>query len=118
MARENSLCVHQQIERTAGDHDRLRERTDASDPRSIVSSVFVGVVQWDGGQSAPDVMLPMTLQFIVAMFAYAIKERMARRVDYWRSASLSISCSSPSSKGVLSILLSAPSSSMKPKGQR
>ena len=29
-------------------------------------------------------MLPVTLQFIVAMIAYAINERMARRVDYLR----------------------------------
>jgi putative transposase len=29
-------------------------------------------------------MLPVTLQFIVAMVAYAINERMARRVDYLR----------------------------------
>jgi hypothetical protein len=27
-------------------------------------------------------MLPATLQFIIAMVAYAINERMARRVDY------------------------------------
>ena len=29
-------------------------------------------------------MLPVTLQFIVAMIAYAINQRMARRVDYLR----------------------------------
>jgi hypothetical protein len=29
-------------------------------------------------------MLPVTLQFIIAMIAYAINERMARRVDYLR----------------------------------
>jgi hypothetical protein len=34
----------------------------------------------DRGQSGPDLMLPVTLQFIVAMIAYAINERMARRV--------------------------------------
>jgi hypothetical protein len=33
------------------------------------------------GQSGPDPMLPVTLQFIVATIAYAINERMARRVD-------------------------------------
>ena len=27
-------------------------------------------------------MLPVTLQFIIAMIAYAMNERMARRVDY------------------------------------
>ncbi len=27
-------------------------------------------------------MLPMTFQFIIAMIAYAINERMARRIDY------------------------------------
>lgn len=27
-------------------------------------------------------MLPVTVQFIVAMLAYAINERMARRIDY------------------------------------
>jgi hypothetical protein len=27
-------------------------------------------------------MLPVTLQFIIATIAYAINERMARRVDY------------------------------------
>ena len=27
-------------------------------------------------------MLPVTLQFTIAMIAYAINERMARRVDY------------------------------------
>jgi hypothetical protein len=27
-------------------------------------------------------MLPVTLQFIIAMVAYALNERMARRVDY------------------------------------
>ena len=34
--------------------------------------------------SLPDLMLPVTLQFIVAMIAYAINERMARRLDYLR----------------------------------
>jgi hypothetical protein len=29
-------------------------------------------------------MLPVTVQFIVAMIAYAINERMARRLDYLR----------------------------------
>jgi hypothetical protein len=29
-------------------------------------------------------MLPATLQFIIAMIAYAINERMARKVDYLR----------------------------------
>jgi len=38
----------------------------------------------DRGQSGPDLMLPVTLLFIVAMIAYAINERMARRVDYLR----------------------------------
>jgi len=27
-------------------------------------------------------MLPVTLQFLIAMIAYAINERMARRLDY------------------------------------
>jgi hypothetical protein len=31
------------------------------------------------GQSGPDPMLPVTLQFIIATIAYAINERMARR---------------------------------------
>jgi hypothetical protein len=35
------------------------------------------------GQSGPDPMLPATLQFIIAMTAYAINQRMAR-VDYLR----------------------------------
>jgi|HubBroStandDraft_1064217.scaffolds.fasta_scaffold00880_1 hypothetical protein len=34
------------------------------------------------GQSGPEPMLPVTLQFIIATIAYAINERMARRVDY------------------------------------
>jgi hypothetical protein len=34
------------------------------------------------GQSGPDPMLPATLQDVIAMVAYAINERMARRVDY------------------------------------
>ena len=34
--------------------------------------------------SLPDLMLPVTLQFVVAMIAYAINDRMARRVDYLR----------------------------------
>jgi hypothetical protein len=29
-------------------------------------------------------MLPVTLQFLIALIAYAINERMARRVDYLR----------------------------------
>jgi hypothetical protein len=29
-------------------------------------------------------MLPAPLQFVIAMIAYAISERMARRVDYLR----------------------------------
>jgi len=27
-------------------------------------------------------MLPLTIQFIIAMLAYAINERMARRIEY------------------------------------
>jgi hypothetical protein len=38
----------------------------------------------DRGQSGRDLMLPVTVQFIVAMIAYAINERMARRLDYLR----------------------------------
>jgi hypothetical protein len=34
------------------------------------------------GHSGPAPMLPAPLQFIVAMIAYAINQRMARRVDY------------------------------------
>src|SRR5258708_11208588 len=31
-------------------------------------------------------MLPVSLQFIIAMIAYAVNERMARRVDYLQEA--------------------------------
>jgi hypothetical protein len=41
----------------------------------------------DREQSGPGLMLPVTLQFIVALTAYAINERMARRVDYLRDGS-------------------------------
>jgi hypothetical protein len=36
----------------------------------------------DRGQFGRDLMLPVTLQVIVALIAYAISERMARRVAY------------------------------------
>jgi hypothetical protein len=36
----------------------------------------------DRAQSGRDLMLPVTLQFLVALIAYAISERMARKVDY------------------------------------
>jgi hypothetical protein len=34
------------------------------------------------GHSGREAMLPVALQFIIAMLAYAINERMAGRVDY------------------------------------
>ena len=34
------------------------------------------------GHHGPDLTLPAPLQFIVAMFAYAINARMARKIDY------------------------------------
>jgi hypothetical protein len=34
------------------------------------------------GQPAADEMLPVTVQFIVAMLGFALNERMARRLDY------------------------------------
>jgi hypothetical protein len=39
--------------------------------------------KWRGKMStcAPP-MLPVTFQFLIAMIAYAINERMARRLDY------------------------------------
>ena len=39
-------------------------------------------IRRDLGNVAPVPMLPMTVQFLVAMVAHAINERMARRVDY------------------------------------
>jgi putative transposase len=38
----------------------------------------------DRGQSGPGLMLPAPVQFIITMIAYAINQRMARRVDYLR----------------------------------
>jgi putative transposase len=35
-----------------------------------------------GGQSVRDPMLPAALQFLIAMVAHALNERMARRIDY------------------------------------
>ncbi len=35
-----------------------------------------------GGHSTGASMLPVTVQFLIAMVAYAINERMARRVEY------------------------------------
>jgi hypothetical protein len=34
------------------------------------------------GQHGPDLTLPAPLQFIIAMIAYAINQRMARQLDY------------------------------------
>ena len=34
------------------------------------------------GQHGPDFTLPAPLQFIIAMIAYAINQRMARQLDY------------------------------------
>ena len=34
------------------------------------------------GQPAADEMLPVTVQFIVALLAFALNDRVARRLDY------------------------------------
>jgi hypothetical protein len=48
-------------------------------------------------------MLPATLRFIIAMIAYAINERMARKVDYLREEVLvlkeALAAASPGSPG-------------------
>jgi hypothetical protein len=36
------------------------------------------------GQPEPDSMLPVTVQFLVAMLAYGLNERMARKAEYLR----------------------------------
>jgi hypothetical protein len=52
-------------------------------------------------------MLPVTLQFIVAMIAYAINERMARRVDYLREEVLVLKEALATATGKTRIDLSA-----------
>jgi hypothetical protein len=52
-------------------------------------------------------MLPVTLQFIVAMIAYAINERMARRVDYLREEVLVLKEALATATGKTRIELSA-----------
>jgi putative transposase len=52
-------------------------------------------------------MVPVTLQFIVAMIAYAINERMARRVDYLREEVLVLKEALSAATGTTRIKLSA-----------
>ena len=59
------------------------------------------------GPSVRDPMLPVTLQFIVAMIAYAINERMARRVDYLREEVLVLKEALATATGKTRIDLSA-----------
>src|ERR1035438_295196 len=52
-------------------------------------------------------MLPVTLQFLVALIAYAINERMARRVDYLREEGLVLKEALAAATGTTRIKLSA-----------
>jgi hypothetical protein len=52
-------------------------------------------------------MLPVTLQFVVAMIAYAINDRMARRVDYLREEVLVLKEALAAATGKTRIDLSA-----------
>jgi hypothetical protein len=54
----------------------------------------------------PDLMLPITVQFLVAMLAYGLNERMARKADYLRDQSQVLrrrSGSRPARPGSLSL---------------
>ena len=52
-------------------------------------------------------MLPVTLQFLIALIAYAINERMARRVDYLREEVLVLKEALAAATGTTRIKLSA-----------